>query len=224
MKGSTRRAHRSSGSRELVDYQSFTAGSADVNTVATADGIYRYVSSASLRLFGWEPAALEGRHLEEFVHPDDVKPCTPSASSCPPARSRPRRGGSCVGTAPTAGARRRRAGSRADGQDLIVSTVRDIEHRRKSEETLERRAFTDPLTGVANRTVLMDRLHQALRRSEPRDRAAGGVVPRPRPVQGHQRLARPPRRRHGAVEDGRTTHAPPPRPPTRSRAWAATSS
>ena len=61
----------------------------------------------------------------------------------------------------------------ADGQELVVSTVRDIEQRRRSEETLERRAFTDPLTGVANRTVLMDRLHQALRRLS---RGAGLLV------------------------------------------------
>ena len=61
----------------------------------------------------------------------------------------------------------------AESQDLIVSTVRDIENRRNSEETLERRAFTDPLTGVANRTVLMDRLHQALLRL---DRGTGLLV------------------------------------------------
>jgi diguanylate cyclase (GGDEF)-like protein len=47
---------------------------------------------------------------------------------------------------------------------LVVSTLRDIEQRRRSDVALQRRAFMDPLTGVANRTVLMDRLHQALRR------------------------------------------------------------
>ena len=73
MMGSSGLAEPASESSEFVDYQSFTAGSADVNTVATADGIFRYVSSASLRLFGWIPAALEGRHLEEFVHPDDIQ-------------------------------------------------------------------------------------------------------------------------------------------------------
>ncbi len=132
--------------------------------MATADGVYRYVSTASLRLFGWAPAALEGRRLEEFVHPDDIQSVH--------AVNRQLTSGKVTtatwrflcrdGSYRWSEATSRRVD--ADGQDLIVSTVRDIENRRKSEETLERRAFTDPLTGVANRTVLMDRLHQALRR------------------------------------------------------------
>jgi diguanylate cyclase (GGDEF)-like protein len=52
----------------------------------------------------------------------------------------------------------------ADGSDLIVSTVRDITERRQLTMVLQHLALTDSLTGVANRTVLMDRLHQGLRR------------------------------------------------------------
>ena len=53
----------------------------------------------------------------------------------------------------------------ANGTDLVVSAVRDITERTaKAAAILERRATTDPLTGVANRTVLMDRLRQGLRR------------------------------------------------------------
>ena len=47
---------------------------------------------------------------------------------------------------------------------VVVNTVRDITERQKQTAALELRATTDPLTGVANRTVLMDRLHQGLRR------------------------------------------------------------
>jgi diguanylate cyclase (GGDEF)-like protein len=49
-----------------------------------------------------------------------------------------------------------------------VSAVRDIGDRKKSELDLELKASTDPLTGVANRTVFMDRLRQALRRLDRR--------------------------------------------------------
>jgi diguanylate cyclase (GGDEF)-like protein len=52
----------------------------------------------------------------------------------------------------------------AGGTDVVVSTVRDITERQRHTAALELRATTDPLTGVANRTVLMDRLHQGLRR------------------------------------------------------------
>jgi diguanylate cyclase (GGDEF)-like protein/PAS domain S-box-containing protein len=147
-----------------VDYQSFTAGSADVNTVATPDGIYRYVSTASLRLFGWDPTALEGRRQEDFLHPDDIPTLHAGREELAAGRVTTTtcrflcRDGSYRWTEVTS----RRAN--ADGHDLVVSTVRDIEQRRKSDVTLQRRAFTDPLTGVANRTVLMDRLQQGLRR------------------------------------------------------------
>ncbi len=147
-----------------VDYQSFTAGSADVNTVATSDGIYRYVSAACLRLFGWEPAELEGHYQEDFVHPDDIPSLHAGREQLAAGmvttntfRFR-RRDGSYAWTESTS------RHVKADGHDLVVSTVRDIEQRRRSDVTLQRRAFTDPLTGVGNRTVLMDRLHQALRR------------------------------------------------------------
>jgi diguanylate cyclase (GGDEF)-like protein/PAS domain S-box-containing protein len=146
------------------DYQSFIGSSADVSTVTTTDGIYRYVSPACLRLFGWDAAELEGHHQEDFVHPDDV------------ASLHAEKDGLAAGKASTTSYRFLcRDGSYrwsettsrrviADGIGLVVSTVRDVEQRRKSDATLQRQAFTDPLTGVANRTVLIDRLRQGLRR------------------------------------------------------------
>jgi diguanylate cyclase (GGDEF)-like protein len=58
----------------------------------------------------------------------------------------------------------------AGGTSFVVETVRDISERQKGALQLQRQALTDPLTGVANRIVLMDRLRQALRR---RDRRQG---------------------------------------------------
>jgi diguanylate cyclase (GGDEF)-like protein len=52
---------------------------------------------------------------------------------------------------------------------MVVSSTRDIAERRTAELELQRRAATDPLTGVANRTVFMDRLRQALHRLDRRD-------------------------------------------------------
>jgi diguanylate cyclase (GGDEF)-like protein len=47
---------------------------------------------------------------------------------------------------------------------VLLFSIRDIADRKLVEARLERQALTDPLTGIANRTVLMDRLTQALRR------------------------------------------------------------
>ena len=57
----------------------------------------------------------------------------------------------------------------AGDEQLVVSAIRDIGDRKKSELDLQRQASTDPLTGVANRTVFTDRLQHALRRLDRSD-------------------------------------------------------
>jgi diguanylate cyclase (GGDEF)-like protein/PAS domain S-box-containing protein len=49
--------------------------------------------------------------------------------------------------------------------DSIVITLRDVSVRRELEEQLERRAFHDGLTGLANRALFVDRLRHALART-----------------------------------------------------------
>jgi GGDEF domain-containing protein len=39
---------------------------------------------------------------------------------------------------------------------VLLTSIRDIADRKLVEARLERQALTDPLTGIANRTVLMD--------------------------------------------------------------------
>ena len=59
------------------------------------------------------------------------------------------------------------------GEPFVVATVADeTEHRRSSEE-LFHRAVHDPLTGLANRVLLVDRLTQALARADRRARDVG---------------------------------------------------
>jgi diguanylate cyclase (GGDEF)-like protein/PAS domain S-box-containing protein len=147
------------------DLQALTADSADMSTVGTPEGLYRYVSPASLRLFGWDPAELEGHHQDEFVHPDDL----PSFRAARESAAGPDRTFATAyrfrcadGSYRWAEATSRRI--ERGGSAFVLSTVRDISERQRSDAVLQLRATTDPLTGVANRTVLMDRLHQALLR------------------------------------------------------------
>ncbi len=58
-----------------------------------------------------------------------------------------------------------------DGEPLkMVGTVHDITERKALEAKLEHQALHDPLTGLPNRTLFMDRLRQALSRAKRRKR------------------------------------------------------
>jgi len=49
-----------------------------------------------------------------------------------------------------------------DGQRLYQVLFRDISERKRASQLIERMAYTDQLTGLANRPLLGDRLHQAM--------------------------------------------------------------
>ncbi len=142
-----------------------TAASADMITVATAEGVYRYVSPASRRLFLWDPAEMGGRHQEYFAHPDDIPSMRAAAGS------------SLLNDGFFTMTYRFLCGDgsyrwieatyhrvEAGGESFVVGSVRDVAERKEADILLQHRASTDPLTGVANRTVLMDRLQHALHR------------------------------------------------------------
>jgi diguanylate cyclase (GGDEF)-like protein/PAS domain S-box-containing protein len=155
-------------------HQIVAEGSPDLHTVTTVDGVYRFVSGVSLALFGWLPDDLLGKQQDAFIHADDLALVAVSRRA---ARQDPNEvvTSVCRFRCASGGYRWTEVLSslvEADGEPLIVSAVRDIGDRKTSELDLERQASTDPLTGVANRTVFMDRLQQALRRLQRRE----GVV------------------------------------------------
>jgi diguanylate cyclase (GGDEF)-like protein/PAS domain S-box-containing protein len=158
---------------QVLDYASLVTASADMMTVVSPAGLYLYCSPACKDVFGWEAHKLVGRREEDFVHPDDA-PVLLSARSERSSSERVTtkyrflcRDGAFIWVEATS--RRVSAG----GSAVFVTGVRDISERQSHLAALEVRATTDPLTGVANRTVLMDRLHQGLRRL---GRSPGGVL------------------------------------------------
>ncbi|HXQ44263.1 MAG TPA: EAL domain-containing protein [Acidimicrobiales bacterium] len=153
--------------RGIIDYQSFFIESPDVHVVTSEFGVFHFVSPGSLALFGWDPTDLVGRNEDEFAHLDDVAFLRESRDKvfegAEHATATYRflcRDGSYRWT------EARSCRVQADRSALVLSSLRDVSERHQLTMALKHEASTDPLTGVANRTVLMDRLRQGLRRME----------------------------------------------------------
>jgi diguanylate cyclase (GGDEF)-like protein/PAS domain S-box-containing protein len=61
----------------------------------------------------------------------------------------------------------------AEGEVLYTVILRDITERKRAAEEAHRAAFEDPLTGLANRRLLLDHLEQAVMRSERTSQCTG---------------------------------------------------
>jgi len=145
-------------------YQELTAGASDMSIVLSADKVLLYVSPASRRLFGWSAEDLENTPLTAYVHPDD-EGVVCHALNAPPSDDivstsfRFRSADGCYRWVDYTG-----RVVRAAHESFIAGTVRDTSARQAVEVELVRQASTDPLTGLANRSILVDRLAHGLRR------------------------------------------------------------
>lgn len=125
-------------------------------------------NQAMADLLGRPRAELPGQLITDFVHPDDVARDQATIArlqrgeiSVATYEKRYRRpDGSPVWVLFTTSLARS-----SDGRpEYVVSQVLDITDRKQAEDDLRRLALSDPLTGLANRALLGDRLAQTLRR------------------------------------------------------------
>ncbi|HET8796334.1 MAG TPA: EAL domain-containing protein, partial [Thermoanaerobaculia bacterium] len=158
----TYRALRDSEER----YRLMAEYSTDLIARTTRDGIFVYASDAARTLLGYEPPELIGRHVLDFVHPDDhhvVKRFIAllelrRSSHTFSFRAR-RKDGSAVWFESTS---RAIVDPETKSIEEIVSVSRDISERRRAEEQIEYQAYHDSLTGLPNRLLFRDRLTIAL--------------------------------------------------------------
>ena len=150
---------------------------ADITIVLDPEGHITWVAGAGQGPYGWPVRDLEGRRLQDFVHPDDRqelqraldRSSRPDDGRGPVFRLRSRDGGwrqfETIRTASSAGLP---DGPAVGGPDGLVLHLRDVAERRSTELELERMAYTDYLTGLPNRARFMAALEAA------RARAAAG--------------------------------------------------
>jgi diguanylate cyclase (GGDEF)-like protein/PAS domain S-box-containing protein len=139
--------------------------SSDVILLVDASGVIRYETPSVERILGYPAGELVGERLSRLVEADDAPRLQDLFD-----RARGRDG--LVGPAEITF--RRKDGGRLfmeatvtnllANPDLkgLVFTLRDIHERKLLEERLTYQAFHDPLTGLANRALLADRLAHAL--------------------------------------------------------------
>jgi diguanylate cyclase (GGDEF)-like protein/PAS domain S-box-containing protein len=157
-----------------AEYRMLAEHSTDFLSRHGLDGTFRYASPVSLTLLGWPPEAMLGEtHTTLGMdHPDDADlferswaQALRSDAQRTVAYRAKRRDGSIVWLETTF-----RAVRDGDGKAReMVCVSRDISERKSAELELPHRALHDGLTGLPNRTLFLDRLGLALRRSRRRD-------------------------------------------------------
>jgi diguanylate cyclase (GGDEF)-like protein/PAS domain S-box-containing protein len=149
--------------------------------VVDADGTIIYANRRVEKITGYSRHELQGRSIELLV-PTRLRAVHKVHRRDYAARPAPR----SMGTASHDFNVRRKDGSefsadialgplKSDGHPGVVAVIRDISERRRFEVLLEHQALHDPLTGLANRTLFIDRLKQAIQ-SGRRDRRHVALV------------------------------------------------
>jgi diguanylate cyclase (GGDEF)-like protein/PAS domain S-box-containing protein len=145
--------------RAVVDHSS------DMITVVRSDGVVESQSAASERMLGLRPDEIAGRAFATLVHPDDhgrLAQLRASARAGTVADWRlRRRDGSWLHAETAVSA----LGGDAVSAGALVLITRDAEERKTAEQQLRHRASHDPLTDLANRDLLHERMEAALARA-----------------------------------------------------------
>jgi diguanylate cyclase (GGDEF)-like protein/PAS domain S-box-containing protein len=158
-------------------FRSMVQHSSDVISILNGDGRLQFVSPAVGRVFRWHAESLVGREITTLIHPDDIADArtflhglagTPGKTSSFVCRFLDGDGKwrhvetmctSLLNDPTVAG---------------MVLNTRDVSDRTRLEAELTRRAYNDPLTGLANRARFQTLVEEAIRR--PRRGASAAVI------------------------------------------------
>lgn len=144
-------------------YRQLVESTADAVTSMTVDGVITGWNRAAAELYGYPAESAVGRPLTDLVPADladEVRGTVTAVArdgvvlSLESTTARP--DGSTVDVAVTVS-----PVLDAQGRVVAVSTIgRDVSERRRFQQRLEHQALHDPLTGLPNRTLLVDQLQR----------------------------------------------------------------
>ena len=149
-------------------FRSLVQHSSDIIAVVSPETRIRYQTPSVERLLGYRPEALDGTLLSDLLHPEDqpralamIAEMTQRGTTPPPFEWRLRRRGGEWFFAEVI------ATNLLDDPTIagLVLTIRDIQERKTLESQLTHQAFHDPLTKLANRALLSDRVAHAQARN-----------------------------------------------------------
>lgn len=145
----------------------------DLTTVIDAQGRILFEAPAAKALLGCDPERLLGRPLVDELHQDDRPAFLRLFHTCLEQDDK------CRGSAELR--RRKHDGGHVvlevqftnliQDPDVagVIINAHDVTQRKQFENELKHQVFHDPLTGLPNRSLLLDRLHHAMARTQRRD-------------------------------------------------------
>lgn len=149
----------------------------DLISVLDLSGCYTYANNAFTSVLGYDPSEVIGRSIADGVHPDDVAAVEKRFREhiARTAGDIPMPAGMTVRVRHAAGhyifceVKGRLLHGADSAPTGVLVTARDVSRHKALEEQLTRQAFHDPLTGLPNRALFVDRLTHAVALPERRD-------------------------------------------------------
>lgn len=158
--------------RLLVDHS-------QVGVFINENGYYTYVNHAFASMLGYSEAELTGMSYRDLFPPEEI--------TAADERFRRRQRGETVPNNYESVLLHKDKKTRLnvthsigtidqDGRRYMIGTVRDVTEQKRFEAQLRHNATHDPLTGLPNRTLFIERLAKAMERSRPKDAPGYAVL------------------------------------------------
>ena len=172
-------------------FSALVTRSSDIIMVVSADGSIQYASPAFEAVLGYPIGEAQRIHGPALIHPDDIVGLRAAlaATSSPDATVHQEiRLLSSAGDYLWFEAAMTNLTNDPDVNG-IVANMRDITRRKDAEERLAHTALHDSLTGLPNRSLILNRIEQMHAPGQTAAHPDCSSVHRPRQLQGHQRHA-----------------------------------